>query len=297
MKRFLVGLLLSFCLLLPASALGQAELQLSRLTVSFWPEFDQAAVLVIYQAELPPEAALPATVTFPLPAGVEAPHAVANATATGELINASYELNPTAEGQVALVQAETSTIWFEFYQDLQFNGSTRSFSYQWPGTVAAAQFEFEVQQPVGAEALQIIPAPQAQRVGSDGLTYLAGSFGSVAQGQSTSLEFSYQKEGEALSAGQVSQSPLEGVSLAAPLEQGAAGWILPALVGLGLALLVAGAYFFWQRRRVAPKRRRRRRRRPSERENPGGKFCQNCGQQVKRQDRFCRNCGAELRPG
>lgn len=287
--------LIFLTLLLPTAALGQSDFSLAQLTVALWPEFDQPEVLVIYQAELPASAELPALVELPLPAGIGSPHAVANALETGELVNAEYDIVPAESGQVIQITAETRTIWLEYYAGLSYDGATRSFSYQWPGTMAVAQFNFEVQQPIGAQSVELQPSAQGQRVGSDGLTYLTGSFGALSQGEAVSLDLTYQKSTDELSASQVSQQPSGGISLEPPQDQAAADWLVPALVGLVAAVLVAAGYFLWQRRRSG-QRSGRRRRRARPRKQPGeARYCHNCGQGVGANDRYCRNCGAELR--
>ena len=222
---------------------------------------------------------------------------MANALETGELVNADYDLVPAESGQTVQITAETGTIWMEYYQALSYEGDMRSFSYQWPGTMAVDQFDFEVQQPTGAQSLELEPSAQSQRVGSDGLTYLIGTFDSVEQGEPVSLAITYEKTTDELTAGEESQLPLEGISLQAPQGQPQNNLLVPALIGLALAVIVAGGYILWQRRQTSARGGRRRRRSRPAKQKTKGSYCHNCGQPISAQDRFCRNCGAEQRNG
>ncbi|MFP3854857.1 MAG: zinc ribbon domain-containing protein [Anaerolineales bacterium] len=295
MRRTSLILLLLLLFILPfSSARGQQDFTLEQLTVSFWPEYDQRAMLVIYQAQLPENTSLPTTVQLPLPAGVSSPHAVANTSDTGSLVNAQYQLVPAEWGQLIEVTAESSTVWVEYYRELEIEGETRSFDYQWPGTISAAEFVFEVQQPPGAVDLTIMPIPSGQRVGPEGLTYRTGSFGSIQSGEEAELELSYRNPGEQLTVGAQPETPLDAVSTTPPESASQVNWQTPALIALALAGLLGVGFFLWQRREK-PAKPARSRRRQSTATPTQSKFCHQCGQQVKPQDKFCRHCGAEQR--
>ena len=65
-------LLLLLLLLVALPVAAQTEVtQLDTLTVELWPDYDRPAMLVILTGTLPESAALPATVTIPLPPEAE----------------------------------------------------------------------------------------------------------------------------------------------------------------------------------------------------------------------------------
>jgi hypothetical protein len=297
----LIGLILASSLpLIPAAA--QTSQRLQQLNVALWPEYDRSAVLVIYQAELPADVTLPATVELPIPLDAGQPHAVASLTDNSGLVNADFQVRQDGPWSIVSVQAEASTIWLEYYQDLTTVGDGRSFTYVWPGTIPVDNLTFEVQEPVGSSNLQIQPAPSSSRTDGSGLTYRQGGLGSLAAGQEATIDVEYTKSGSTLTADVVppptsSEQTSRGQGNAL-LEwpPSAATWAA-GLGTLGLvALLVAGVMAIRARRPRPRKRGRGRRSRAKDRaqaDSSGIRFCPQCGKTVRPADRFCRHCGAK----
>lgn len=292
--RWLTSFLTAFLLILPAQGAAQSPLGLERLDVSFWPEYDRRAVLVIYQAQLPAEIELPTEVHLPIPAEVGTPHAVANVTENGDLVNAPYEMSEEGAWAVVSVQARSRRVWIEYYADLAVSGQDRQFVYRWPGTVAVESFGFEVQRPPGTSEMQISPAPTGERSDGRGLTYLTGGLGSLAAGEAASVEVSYSRTTDELTV-ELRPDP------APPLQQetvdpvGDFPWGIYAAIAVAILLLAFGSYLLWVRPRSSRARTRRRRRAPAPERDQETRFCHNCGLEAAPDDRFCRRCGTKLR--
>lgn len=299
--RRLLTLLLAFLLasLSPwVVAQAQGVQRLSQLNVSLWPEYDRSAVLVIYQAELGADVSLPATVELPIPVQAGQPHAVAYQSPDGGLVNADYQTRQQGPWTIVSLQAESTTVWLEYYQDLTMEASSRSFSFLWPGTVAVDSLTFEVQEPVGSEQMQVEPTPTSTRTDGNGLTYQQGGFGAVESGQTVTVDVSYTKSDSSLTAEVIPPASQQGPSQ----EQGPLGSVTTGqAIGIALgtiaivAIVVSGVLYF-RRRRPSPKRSRRGRGRRSAEKPKASKalFCPQCGKPIQAGDQFCRHCGSRL---
>ena len=283
--RLAVGLVLA-AVALPILASAQGPASLASLQVALWPEYDRQAVLVILQAQLPADSPLPTSISLPMPASAGEPHAVANASPDGGLVNARYERSVSGDWAQISIEAESTAIWLEYYDELTTDGRQRSFTYLWPGTIGVETFGYEVQQPLGASALAISPPAPLETTDNQGLTIWSADLGSLAVGQEQAIEVSYARALDGLTVALLDPST---VSLTPP-ETLPSGWALPAIVA-GLGLAGVGAYWF-VRRRPAKHRARPRRSPKAVRKN---RFCHQCGAQAQAADRFCRQCGTELR--
>ncbi len=298
-KRHLVWVALLVVLaggsLQPAAAQELAP-ALEHLEIALWPEYDRAAMLVIYRFQIAAEVALPATVALPIPAEVGQPHAVAWQGSNGELFDAPFQVD--SAGLVTMTIPEGRSGQLEYYAELERQDQQRRFRFEWPGTVDLGGFSYEVQQPIGAQALSVVPAPDAIGPGALGLTYAAAELGPQPLGSQLVIEVSYQKSGSSLTlpAIQAQNEPLVPSATAAP---GSTDLLPLALLGGGVLLVVAGAWFYL-RGRPTPKSSKRRR---TAHATPGSLeatavYCHQCGAKGSMSDKFCRQCGTQLRtPG
>lgn len=288
----------------PRAGYGQALTEIGDLQVAIWPEYDQPQALVIYRVTLPADVELPSTVAVPIPAGVGEPHAVAIRGAGGGLLTAPYRLQVEGGWATVFVEANSLDVQIEYYDALQIDGDHREFVFSWPAGFPAASVGYEIQQPLGAEELQVDPPPGQEGVGADGLQYAWGDLGPVGTSSSFTIEFSYFKPNDALTAEELEPAspslirPEETTGETPDLSQ-----IFPWVMGvLGLLLVGTGA-FLYLRGRSAPKgkaapipRRRKAPREPAAAEGDvGSVFCHICGNRAGVGDRFCRHCGAHLR--
>jgi hypothetical protein len=264
----------------PAHA--QVAASLERLEIALWPEYDRPALLVIYRATLPASTPLPAQVTLPVPAAAGEPTAVAFADDQGQLLLTSYTRTVDGDWATLVIEAPSPRIQVEFYLDIAVDGAQRRIVFDWPGRVSAAQARFEVQEPAGASALVIEPAPEASRLDAEGRTTYSGSLGSLSPGTSFELRVSYVRS---------TQDPMLAPAVPTPDPQVAASntpdptWralLAWGLAGLGLALLGAGGIIGWRRARRAGA-------------PPPARFCHACGAAAGPADVFCRRCGTRLR--
>jgi hypothetical protein len=272
----------------------------AQVTVSFWPEFDQPQVLVIYRVRLAPGTGLPAQVSVPVPSGVSTLNAVANRGEDGSLINAAYAWETDGGTNRVVVQSSNLEIQLEFYAPFVRSGDLRSFTFAWPGGLAADEFVFEIQEPIGVTTFDMTPESDSEVIGEYGLRYRRLSLGRLEAASAPQLEFSYTRSSEQLSAellpvGTPAGPPGEAVGQTAPLGPSLG---LPLLAAGLLLVAGSGGYLLWKRRPVRQRARRRHRAAadPEAGETQAGLvYCHNCGTAAGARDRFCRRCGTALR--
>ncbi len=294
----------------PAVTQDQLSPPLDSLDIALWPEFDRMSMLVIYQANLSPDTQFPVSVRLPIPAGVQ-PNAVAQGNADGQLVDVDYSLEEQGGHTVVTLQATSQLVWLEFYQDLDLNGSQRTFEFKWPGGLAVPSLLLQVQDPPGISNLTLRPASTDEVVGQYGLTYKQVNLGAVSPSDQPTLQVSYTKIGTGLTVDTLQQTPQPIPTQAAvangPEPSQVVTWVVIGLLGVMVA--VVGVLYFkvWRfpPKNRSPRRRHRSRsnasdasRSPTSSKPAGdspGVFCHECGTQADPQDRFCRSCGTRLR--
>ena len=272
----------------------QTTADLQRLEIALWPEYDRAAVLVIYRFQLEADTPLPATVELPIPSSVGEPNAVAWQDAEQALFDAAHTIEATGEWATVRIEMEQSrTGQLEYYADLQVVDDLRSFRFDWPGGVRIAALAYEVQQPVTATDLTIGPEPDRQGSGPFGLTYHFAELGPLRAADTWAIELSYRKAD-----GILSVEALQPLGEPAPATSAASdsSVLLPwVLGGLGVVVAAGGVAYYLRSRPTPPAPRRRRGDSPEPSLEASATFCHQCGTKARVNDQFCRNCGTRLR--
>lgn len=301
MRKTLTILLFALLLLAPIfSARAQEPVRFSNVEVNLWPEYDRAAVLVIYRITLSADTPLPVNLTVRIPAAAGAPNAVAAKQPDGQLFIIQYESQTSGDWQTLSLTATMPELQIEYYDpNLVKEGTQRSFSYLWPADHAVDAMLIEIQQPMGGSNTTITPGPVTSAVGGDGLTYFFKDIGPVAINQTFTLNTSYEKATDDLT---VADQPVQPTSPLPTTPEWQTSLInaLPWIVGiLGVLLISGGFYWYWrtgqQRQVLAGKRHTRRGRSSAETRFAGEIYCHQCGNRAGKSDRFCRACGAKLR--
>jgi hypothetical protein len=309
LRRFIsslsIVLVLSFILSV-LGATGQAAPTIDLLEIAFWPEHDRPEVLVIYRIFLAEDTELPTQVSLPIPAEVGEPNATAWQDAVGDLYVAEYQREVTGNWATISLETESRVAVIEFYQEIEFDGPQRSFSFSWPGGFSAELLTYEILEPVDASEFVIEPQADSSAPGASGRNIYRADLGTLFPTSEFTIEFSYVKSSDRLSVDAVSTpAPIPTTSPVMPTGGTPdIAELLPWIVGGvgGLLLLVAGVLFIRYRNeqvRAKPSRKPQKRRRPSDEQS--GKveaspvFCHNCGTKASASDFYCRRCGTQLR--
>ncbi|MGQ9501075.1 MAG: hypothetical protein ACUVSF_12270 [Anaerolineae bacterium] len=282
----------------PVEAIAQSPNELARLTIALWPEYDRSEVLVIYQGEVAPETPLPAMVRLDLPAQVQQMHAVAYVDeVTNALITLEdFRLEVTPEGKLLTLTTPARRFHAEYYADdlMSREGASRTIQYVFTAPVTIANFNFEVQQPVGAFDFTSDPAPISTEKRGDGLSYARYPVERLTAGASRSLRVSYQRTTNLLSleaqreTTESSASPPvpPTTSTGLPLEWGIA-FAVSFCLGIGLGYFAHG----WRHSRhsksapwAGPVKH-----------VPAGNYCYRCGARLYHDALYCHLCGVPRR--
>jgi len=302
MQRLVLSVLITFLLMAPQTVMAQqANPEAAEILVDIWPEYDRPDVLVIYRITLSAETQLPARVKLRIPSAAGEPFNVAMQE-NGSLYTLKYDT--TLRGDWLEVSFITPSLEVQVeYYDPSFNRDRpeRSFIFRWAGDLAVHSINVQVQQPVNASPLVIIPDMGSGVVGSDGLTYYDYPVGSVEAGTPFEIQLSYHKTDDTLtfsSGGSVAPSQ--------PVDQNTSGrtsftpLLYAALGALVLLLFGGGIFWFLQIRKKKAKLVLRaeipaRRTAAAPTTEPGDIYCHKCGKRADLGDLFCRVCGTRLR--
>lgn len=294
----LLSLLLLLFVALPTAAQTEVT-QLDSLTVELWPDYDRPAMLVILTGTLPESAALPATVTIPLPAGAEV-NAVARLNEVDVLVT-DVEWSQ-ADGGMTLTTPGRS-FHVEYYSPYVATDNEVTYGFAWTSDLAIDSVGAVVQQPAAATDITIAPAPSGSVTRADGLLYHQIDPRPLAADEPFTVDVTYTVDAPVLSAPSVSPAAtIAPAATAAAADGGLLGdlspwWLL--LIPAALALLV-GAWALG-RRTGSGRARKPRPNRPARPDaaQPSGetaaRFCHNCGRPVQAGDVFCRKCGTRLK--
>ena len=306
MRNRVLMLVFLLSLLTATSVQAQSEITIQQLDINIWPEYDKPTALIIYNITLSADTALPATLTFQLPASLGEPNGYGYISDPSQPpIQQGYKY--VVEGDIAYVtfQTQTTDAQLEYYDPgLTKNGSQRHYEFVWPGDYAVESLIIWVQQPLDASQVSTSPNAEPAVQGNKGLMVHPVDLGSVVVGENKQVSIDYVKDSDRLS--------IEGLSIepVTPINQNTSGRVsildvLPWVLGiLGIVLVVGGALWYWQTGREQPKTgTRRRRSRPAQKSSPASLsdeeaiYCHQCGKRASSGDRFCRSCGTKLRSG
>ena len=284
----------------PAGARAQSDISLESTAVSLWPEYDRPTALVITQMLLSPDTALPAQVVLRVPSSVEKIHTVAIgsdfSSVTDQGVN--YTTENSGEWSEIKIEAPDRAIRVEYYDSaLVKDGTTRTYTYIWPGDYPVGTFSFELRAPLESANITSQPPLEQAVVDLDGFEYWTAQPGSLEAGEQFQAAVSYERTTDlpstAILLGNQTGAVPPALSLTDAAYQG-----LPYIMGLlGLALIVGGGWWFWRSGReiTGGPVRRRHTQRAGAPDDDQEFYCHNCGTRARSGDRFCRACGTRLR--
>lgn len=291
-KLMLVFALLTlFVAAMPARA--QDEVHLSSVSVNIWPEYDQAAVLVIYHITLAPDTPLPATLSLHIPAQAFL-NAVAVLDPVSGLVNADYERSVEGEWAVLEITASTLQVQVEYYDALVKIGDQRNIIFEWAGDYALGTIEINFLEPLDSKNVRIVPPPLESALNAEGLMNHIIWANDLSVGQSFIVVIDYERDTDQVTN---ANQPVEAVVPPGSDTPGHISMIglLPwLLAGIGVLLLGASVtgLLVWQKGDREVSTRKRHAPRPIKTEE--SVYCPRCGKRAAAGDTFCRTCGARL---
>jgi hypothetical protein len=302
MKAYLVRVALAvllFALLLPVSVQAQNLVQVDRMQINIWPEYDRRSILAIYRLTLAQTTSLPAEMTISIPAAAQVPFNLAFEDVDGLLYNLEHSLRQNGPWVDVRFTTPAPVVQLEFYDpNYERDGDQRTYEYNWPGNFPVRSLSVLVQQPVNATSMTIRPDIGRGRQGPDGMVLYTAVIGEVEAGRTFSYRIEYEKPDDELVTPPMTVRPVE------PITAQTAGRttmmeVIPWILGsLGVLLIAVGAYWYWRAGRDIPEPTRRRhapaREKDESEEITEEIYCHQCGKRAAPGDAFCRTCGTKL---
>jgi hypothetical protein len=301
MRRLFIGIII-LMLFATQSVKAQTSPTIEKMVVKIWPEYDKPSVLTIIDLFLSADVSLPAKITVRIPVEAGQPNSVAVRELDGQLYVLDYDSKLQGDWNELTFTTPYPEIWLEYYDpQIEINGDTRSYVYNWTGDYTVTDFKIEVQQPLTASNMTFQESIGVAQLGADGLTYFPANVGTVSEGTAFSLHMQYTKSDDTLSfSNAIAVQPSEPLS---DQNKGRKPFLelLPYLLGgLGLVLILMGAFWYWQSTKNKPNASTNRRSHGSRRtqtlQHEGDAiYCHQCGKRASGSDQFCRACGTRLR--
>ena len=301
MKKLFWCLFLSIILVLTTQVVNaQDDNVIERLHIDIWPEYDRSEVLVIYRISLASVMDLPAEFSIRIPKTVGKPNTVAMKDIDGLLYPLNYSIDN--EGQWLRISFITpsSDLQIEFYDPYFSCGDhTRCYNFEWPGDYSISALTISVQQPLNSKNMQIVPNMGTGQLRPDKLRYYTLVASTVNTEEEFSVNLSYEKTDNTLSA---SMQPVEPVE---PIDQDTAGRIsfqemLPWAFGIvGLIMIIGVGFWVWSSGwNLKPKNRHIINNTESNyidtRNIKEERYCNHCGKRAADGDIYCRTCGEKI---
>ncbi len=308
-RWFFSILLITSFLLSGFTQQAQNAVQIEKLQVNIWPEYDRPATLVIYRITLSSDTKLPAQISLRIPRAAGSPYNVAIKDLDGLLYDLEYTLIPEGDwNRVAFITA-SAELQVEYYDpNTQLSGNTHTINYRWIGDYPVGDLNMIVQQPKDAYNLTISPSLGLGNVNpDDGLTYFNRYLGAVDAGTAFDVTVTFQKDTNSLSATLIPVKPSGQLpikrsfadqlkALVLPIVQNR-GLVVVGLLILGwlviflLAISLSGSSIFKRMKlKLSPAAPAT----DSKEEDDSQIYCYQCGKKAHPGDVFCRACGAKL---
>lgn len=301
MRKLLVFIALAASLIIPSAAGAQGETIINELRVRLWPEYDQNALLVIYNFTLAPGTTTPAAVQFRLPKDARVT-AVARETANGLF---AVDFTPLKETDGQLISFDvTDQVGYqlEYYVPILKNGADRHFSFTWPGDYVVNTLVVDAQEPSQSTGFKSDPVLPNAGSSPDSLPTHSGTFGSLKKGEQWQLQADYSRTTDDLTVSGQPVQPSGGAidnnaSGSSALLDFLSNNVLIILGIFGVLLIVAGLVWYWQSGSSSRTMKGRKRHTAHSEINTseGQVYCPQCGKRAQPADKFCRACGIRLR--
>lgn len=173
--------------------------KIAQMVVQVWPEYDQKAVLVIMNLDLPAEVQLPATFKFAVPSGAQIAgigEIDPNGNFTFNYANSYPPVQPGTDWDIATIQVQKyRSLQIDYYYDpgLPVGAGARSFPLLMQVPLDVTALNLHVQQPARATDFAVQPAMQGSGKAQDGYTYSVAAFSDVKAGSTFGYVISYSK--------------------------------------------------------------------------------------------------------
>ena len=307
MKRILLILVLLALVITPGFTFQeQNPVNITRMEIDIWPEYDRTQVLVIYRVQLSRDTSLPVSFSIRIPRAAGNPFKVAMRDLDGVLYNVEYSIEPEGIWNQIVLTTSSEELYIEYYDpSLVKTENDREYTLSWFSDYPIDKLVAKVQQPRSSENLWISPSMGIGELNpNDELVYFSGDYGALPTGQSFNIALAYSRTSSELSASNLpvfAATPVQmntnmGNTVAKVMNQVIEnkGLVIAGTLILGGMILMLLVSFFagqwtnpvsrWMNGLTGKKKTV---------EDPGinVKYCPQCGKKTYPGDRYCRGCG------
>lgn len=288
-----------------------ADLTITRLRLSIWPEYDDPRVLIMLRGEMAPRQAFPTQIILPLPKDAEIIGA-GMISEHNELLMHPYQVLPGDTQDTLQLNLPAPRFFLEFYYNpWRASATEKRFAYAVPTTYPIEVLEVDVQQPLKATDFRLDPPPMERLTDTEGFTYHSFAYRDIKKNQTHTFTIAYTKT--------VATPSVPRQSSASPPARGTPIALRKTLLSLGIlagaVMALAGWAWLWRgaQRQPIPDAS------PASQATPASdallallhkdaevpeaaeasplppprvvNFCTQCGRKVLPDDRFCSGCG------
>ena len=308
MKHTFLVLIVILNILLSGFMLQQQDrIEITRMQVNIWPEYDQPAVLVIYRIQVSTATRLPAQFSIRIPREAGNPYKVAMKDLDGLLYDLEYTLTRDGFWNSIVFTSPSAELQIEYYDPRLLDvGEGRKFTFEWIADYPVENLQVSVQQPRTSYSMTILPEMGPGRLNPDDhLVYFSSDVGRMETDSVYNLDLEYIKLNYDLSAESIpvkmtypvetkKSMPQLSVRILTPIFENkslmtAGGLILGGILLFVLVALISGGkgISFFNRKRDKTQLL-------TEEEGAVETYCSHCGKKAQSGDRYCRVCGSSL---
>jgi hypothetical protein len=245
--------LLFFLIVFPHQAVA-SELEIGRMRVAIWPEYDDPGVLVIYDGRFVDDGSFPTETSFFLPKGAVISDAC-SLSPRGQHFCQLFKQENVGDMEEVRLKLPFPNFYLSFHVDL-FAGddSVRDFIYKVKTSHPVRKFEVDIQEPLRAEVFTVTPEPQKTEV-AKGFKHYRYYFDDKAKGADIPFEIKYKKDDNRPSVN-IKYSPMSssmdkgGMSKSPHEERGTFMNLLYGLAGSGLLVFLGLLWFVFRKKKV-----------------------------------------------
>jgi len=245
--------LLAFLMTFVNSA-GASDMEIGRMRVAIWPEYDDPGVLVIYDGRFVDNGSFPAETSFFLPQGAVISDAC-SLSPKGQHFCQLFKQENIGDLEEVRLKLPYPNFYLSFHIDpFEGDGSVRNLSYKLTTNHRIRKLEIDIQEPLRAEGFVV--TPEAHRLEeTKGLKHYRYYMDKPQKGVDIPFEINYKKEDKRPSVN-IKYSPMsmsiegDGMSTSPHEERGNFVKLLYVLAVGGLSLVLFLLWFVFRRKKV-----------------------------------------------
>lgn len=239
----LASLFLAVFLFLPSGALGADSgegrgLEIGRMRVALWPEYDSTGVLFIYDGRFKNNESFPNVTSFYIPSGSVISDAC-SLSPGGTHFCQLYKQKRFDGGDEVTLKLPYPDFYLSFHTDPFSAGQNRALHHVIKAGHRMDRLEVDIQSPLRAEAFRVLSPAGFEKTEARGFDHYGKVFENVEKGETINIDIEYVKKDGRPSV-DIKYSPMSQGPRASPYQRQKGFFNIAYLVvAAGVVLLVA----------------------------------------------------------